>query len=117
MADLLVRGQPPGWPSTAGRPRADREVRPTRITIEVVTPLIDTFGRTHNNLRISVTDRCNIRCFYCMPENDVQFLPRQEILSLEEIVRFVEVAAGLGIDKLRSTGREPLVRKNLPWLM
>ena len=80
-------------------------------------PLIDTFGRTHNNLRISVTDRCNIRCFYCMPENDVQFLPRQEILSLEEIVRFVEVAAGLGIDKLRITGGEPLVRKNLPWLI
>jgi cyclic pyranopterin phosphate synthase len=83
----------------------------------VTTPLIDTFGRTHNNLRISVTDRCNIRCFYCMPENDVQFLPRQEILSLEEIVRFVEIAAGLGINKLRITGGEPLVRKNLTWLI
>jgi cyclic pyranopterin phosphate synthase len=83
----------------------------------VTNPLIDTFGRTHNNLRISVTDRCNIRCFYCMPENNVEFLPRGEILSLEEIVRFAEVAAGLGIDKLRITGGEPLVRKNLTWLI
>lgn len=80
-------------------------------------PLVDTFGRTHNNLRISVTDRCNIRCFYCMPENDVQFLERREILSFEEIERFVRVAAGLGIDKLRLTGGEPLVRKGLPRLI
>ena len=71
------------------------------------TPLIDTFGRTHDNLRISVTDRCNIRCFYCMPENDVHFLDRREILSFEEIERFVCVAAALGIDKLRVTGGEP----------
>jgi cyclic pyranopterin phosphate synthase len=82
-----------------------------------LSPLIDTFGRTHNNLRISVTDRCNIRCFYCMPENDVQFLDRREILSFEEIERFACVAAGLGINKLRVTGGEPLVRKNLPRLI
>src|SRR6266852_4360721 len=71
-----------------------------------VTPstLIDTFGRTHNNLRISVTDRCNIRCFYCMPENDVQFVDRREILSFEEIERFARIAAALGVDKLRVTG-------------
>ena len=81
------------------------------------SPLIDTFGRTHNNLRISVTDRCNIRCFYCMPENDVHFLDRREILSFEEIERFVRVAAALGIDKLRVTGGEPLVRKDLPRLI
>ena len=80
-------------------------------------PLIDTFGRTHNNLRISVTDRCNIRCFYCMPESGVEFLNRREILSFEEIERFVRVAAGLGIDKLRVTGGEPLVRKDLPRLI
>ena len=79
--------------------------------------LIDTFGRTHNNLRISVTDRCNIRCFYCMPEKDVHFVDRREILSFEEIERFARVAAGLGIDKLRVTGGEPLVRKNLPRLI
>jgi len=80
-------------------------------------PLLDTFGRTHNNLRISVTDRCNIRCFYCMPENDVHFLDRREILSFEEIERFVRVAAALGIDKIRVTGGEPLVRKDLPRLI
>src|SRR5438445_10967687 len=80
-------------------------------------PLIDTFGRTHNNLRISVTDRCNIRCFYCMPENDVQFVDRSEILSFEEIERFARVAAGLGINKIRVTGGEPLVRRDLPRLI
>lgn len=80
------------------------------------SPLIDRFGRVHNNLRISVTDRCNLRCVYCMPES-VQFLPRKELLTFEEIERFVRVAATLGIDKLRLTGGEPLVRKDLPKLV
>lgn len=75
-------------------------------------PLIDGFGRRHNNLRISVTDRCNIRCSYCMPEN-VEFLSRDKLLTFEEITRFSTVAAGLGIDKIRLTGGEPLVRKDL----
>lgn len=74
--------------------------------------LVDTFGRLHNNLRISVTDRCNIRCVYCMPES-VQFLPRKELLSFEEIGRFVSVVAPLGINKIRLTGGEPLVRRDL----
>jgi GTP 3',8-cyclase len=78
--------------------------------------LIDRFGRIHNNLRISVTDRCNIRCVYCMPES-VTFLPRNSLLSFEEIVRFVRVATTLGIDKIRLTGGEPLVRKDLPRLV
>ncbi|MBX6313895.1 MAG: GTP 3',8-cyclase MoaA [Isosphaeraceae bacterium] len=78
--------------------------------------LIDSFGRVHNNLRISVTDRCNIRCVYCMPES-VQFLPRRELLTFEEIERFVRVAAGLGVDKIRLTGGEPLVRRDLPVLV
>src|SRR5690242_9630167 len=78
--------------------------------------LIDSFGRVHNNLRISVTDRCNIRCVYCMPET-VQFLPRASVLSFEEIERFVRVAAPLGINKLRLTGGEPLVRRDLPKLV
>lgn len=80
-------------------------------------PLIDTYGRLHNNLRISVTDRCNIRCFYCMPETGVQFMPRAEILSFEEIERFARVAVSLGVDKLRITGGEPLVRKDLHHLI
>jgi len=64
-----------------------------------------------------VTDRCNIRCFYCMPEEDVQYAPRQEILSFEEIERFVRVAVSLGVTKIRVTGGEPLVRKDLPVLI
>ncbi len=80
------------------------------------TSLIDTFGRRHNNLRISVTDRCNLRCTYCMPE-DVVFMERSHLLSFEEITHFVEVAATQGIDKIRLTGGEPLMRKELPTLV
>jgi GTP 3',8-cyclase len=80
-------------------------------------PLVDTFGRVHDNLRISVTDRCNIRCFYCMPETDVKFVGRGEILDFEEIERFARIAAGLGITKLRLTGGEPLLRRDLPVLV
>lgn len=79
--------------------------------------LIDGFGRLHDNLRISVTDRCNIRCFYCMPDANVQFGPREEILSFEEIERFVRIAAGLGVRKLRLTGGEPLLRRGLASLI
>lgn len=77
------------------------------------TPLIDGYGRRHDNLRVSVTDRCNIRCFYCMPEKDVRFVPRAEILTFEEIERFVRIAASLGVRKVRITGGEPLVRRDL----
>lgn len=79
--------------------------------------LIDSFGRIHSNLRISVTDRCNIRCFYCMPNKDVQFKPRAELLSFEEIERFVRVAAAQGVNRLRLTGGEPLLRADLPRLV
>ena len=82
-----------------------------------MTPLIDTYGRVHDNLRISVTDRCNIRCFYCMPEEGVKFQPREEILTFEEIERFVRVAVSLGVRKLRITGGEPLLRKDLAKLI
>src|SRR5438105_2765933 len=78
--------------------------------------LIDSFGRVHNNLRISVTDRCNIRCVYCMPET-VTFLPRNSLLSFEEIERFVRIGTTLGINKIRLTGGEPLVRRGLPALV
>jgi len=80
-------------------------------------PLVDSFGRIHDNLRISVTDRCNIRCFYCMPETGVQFVPRAEILDFEEIERFARIAVGLGIRKIRLTGGEPLLRRDLPVLV
>jgi cyclic pyranopterin phosphate synthase len=75
--------------------------------------LIDGFGRVHNNLRISVTDRCNIRCFYCMPADNVVFMNRKLILSFEEIERFARIVAPLGVNKLRLTGGEPLVRSDL----
>ncbi len=80
-------------------------------------PLIDGFGRLHTNLRISVTDRCNLRCFYCMPAEEVRFKPRDELLTYEEIERFVRVVAGLGVNKIRLTGGEPLVRQNVAELV
>ena len=79
--------------------------------------LIDSFGRVHNNLRISVTDRCNMRCFYCMPAGDVVFVNRKELLTFEEIERFVRVAVTLGVNKVRLTGGEPLVRRDLHLLI
>jgi len=82
-----------------------------------MSQLRDGFGRVHTNLRISVTDRCNIRCFYCMPAENVRFRPKAEILTFEEFERFTRVAVGLGITKLRLTGGEPLVRHNLAELI
>ena len=83
----------------------------------ITKPLIDTLGRKHNSLRISVTDRCNIRCFYCMPAENVVFMNRREILSYEEIERLVRVAVRLGVNKIRLTGGEPLVRSDLDVLV
>ncbi len=79
--------------------------------------LRDTFGRTHDNLRISVTDRCNIRCFYCMPEDEVKFVRREQILTFEEIERFARIAVSMGVRKLRITGGEPLLRRDLDVLV
>ncbi|QEG34644.1 Cyclic pyranopterin monophosphate synthase [Bythopirellula goksoeyrii] len=80
-------------------------------------PLTDTLGRVHTSLRVSVTDRCNIRCFYCMPLENVNFRPRDELLTFEEIERFVRIGVTLGIRKIRLTGGEPLVRSELPQLV
>jgi cyclic pyranopterin phosphate synthase len=79
-------------------------------------PLVDGFGRVHTNLRLSVTDRCNIRCTYCMPE-ETAFLPKDHLLTFEELTRVVRVAAGLGVDKVRLTGGEPLMRSELSTLI
>ncbi|MCZ2342581.1 MAG: GTP 3',8-cyclase MoaA [Bacteroidales bacterium] len=78
--------------------------------------LVDRFGRRHDNLRISVTDRCNLRCTYCMPE-DVVFQDRSALLTFEEITTFVRVAVRHGITKVRLTGGEPLMRRDLPILV
>jgi cyclic pyranopterin phosphate synthase len=101
--------QPHSLPLVSGRSSAPHS--------ELRAPsLVDSFGRIHNNLRISVTDRCNLRCVYCMPE-EVAFMDRSELLTFEEIAHFVRVAAPLGIDKIRLTGGEPLLRKNVERLV
>ena len=77
--------------------------------------MIDPFGRDVTYLRISVTDRCDFRCVYCMSE-DMKFLPKAEILTLEELERVCSAFVRLGVRKLRMTGGEPLVRRNIMWL-
>jgi cyclic pyranopterin phosphate synthase len=84
----------------------------------MVTPLVDSYGRVHRDLRISVTDRCNFRCTYCMPEEGMQWLPRSEVLTFEEIERVARVCVEhFGIDAIRLTGGEPTVRAHLPVLV
>ncbi|MFJ2936785.1 GTP 3',8-cyclase MoaA [Streptomyces sp. NPDC087219] len=81
-------------------------------------PLTDRFGRVHTDLRVSLTDRCNLRCTYCMPAEGLDWLPRPELLTDDEIVRLVRVAARrLGITEVRLTGGEPLLRRGLPGLV
>jgi cyclic pyranopterin phosphate synthase len=98
--------------SVAGAPVAGATVQAS---------IADTLGRPLHDLRISVTDRCNFRCTYCMPKEvfgaDYAFLPRAELLSFEEIERVARVFVGLGVEKLRLTGGEPLVRRDLPVLV
>jgi cyclic pyranopterin phosphate synthase len=79
--------------------------------------LTDRFGRVHDYLRISVTDRCNLRCLYCMPEEGMAFTESENLLSYDQIVEVVEAGAGLGITKLRITGGEPLIRPGLDGLI
>ena len=80
-------------------------------------PVVDTFGRIHSDLRISVTDRCNIRCFYCMPEEGAEFAPISQLLTFQQITRFVTAALPLGLCKIRLTGGEPLLRPKLQQLI
>lgn len=79
--------------------------------------VVDTFSRPLKNLRLSVTDRCNLRCQYCMPEDDYLWLPREDLLHFEEIERLVDQFLRLGVDKVRLTGGEPLLRRDLPNLV
>lgn len=114
MAGTVAISPDPPSPAVTHTPETHQpQPDPTSAT---TGRLVDRFGRVHNNLRISVTDRCNIRCVYCMPES-VVFLPRAELLTFEEIERFARVAATQGITKLRLTGGEPLVRRGLPDLI
>src|SRR5499427_1164424 len=80
-------------------------------------PLRDAWGREIKSVRVSVTDKCNFRCTYCMPAEGLEWLAREEILTFEEIARLVGVLARLGVDEVRLTGGEPLVRRELPVLV
>jgi cyclic pyranopterin phosphate synthase len=82
-----------------------------------VEPLVDGWGREIKSVRISVTDKCNFRCTYCMPAEGLEWLRRDEILSFEEIARLTSILASLGVDEVRLTGGEPLVRRDLPELV
>lgn len=79
--------------------------------------LLDRFGRLHTYLRVSVTDRCNFRCVYCLPEDGVQWMPRKEVLSFEEIGRIVSVMAAMGLRRVRLTGGEPTIRRDIEQLV
>ena len=75
--------------------------------------LIDNHGREINYLRLAVTDRCNLRCFYCMPENGIKYMNRKDLLTFEEMIRLIRVFGDLGVSKIRITGGEPFVRKGI----
>jgi cyclic pyranopterin phosphate synthase len=86
-------------------------------TMPLEGPLVDTFGRVADDLRISVTDRCNFRCTYCMPEEGLAWLPKHELLTFEELTRLLATFVRLGVRSLKVTGGEPLVRADLPVLI
>jgi cyclic pyranopterin phosphate synthase len=104
---------------SAGPGRREQTVagQPSPEAMPTEGPLVDGYGRVHDDLRISVTDRCNLRCTYCMSEEGMTFLPRAALLSIDEIVRVARVARGLGVSSIRLTGGEPLVRNGLPDLV
>jgi len=87
------------------------------ISASAPVPVQDLLGRPLRNLRLSVTDRCNLRCSYCMPEAEYAWLPRHDILQFEEMSRLVDVFARAGVDRVRLTGGEPLLRRDLPELV
>lgn len=92
-------------------------VAPAPRPVPAEGPMQDGFGRRIEYLRISVTDKCNLRCVYCMPEEGLQWLRREDVLSYEEIARVVRCLAGMGLRRVRITGGEPLVRRDLPALV
>ena len=88
-----------------------------RVPLEAAVKLIDTLGRPLHDLRVSVTDQCNFRCGYCMPkeifDSDYPFLKREQLLSFEEIEHLARIFVGLGVEKIRLTGGEPLLRRDI----
>src|SRR5690349_13274102 len=92
-------------------------VRKTLAYTRMMEPLRDAWGREIKSVRVSVTDKCNFRCTYCMPAEGLEWLRRDEILTFEEIARLASVLAKLGVEEVRLTGGEPLVRRDLPVLV
>ncbi|UFU07227.1 GTP 3',8-cyclase MoaA [Ruania halotolerans] len=88
------------------------EIRAVEVSEDLAHPMVDRFGRVHRDLRISLTDKCNLRCAYCMPPEGVPWLSKNNILTTDELVRVAEVAAVLGIEEVRLTGGEPLLRQD-----
>ncbi len=96
------------------RRRSEREAnRVDPAAMPSSGPLIDTYNRVHDDLRLSITDRCNFRCVYCMPEEGMVFQAREELLSFDELYRVASIARGLGVNSIRLTGGEPLVRRGV----
>ncbi len=91
--------------------------RPIDMVQPITGPLVDTFGRIADDLRVSVTDRCNFRCTYCMPAEGLPWLPKSEILTFEELVRVIGLFVSLGVKEIKLTGGEPTVRAQLPKLV
>src|SRR5881409_216342 len=79
--------------------------------------VLDTLNRPLRSLRLSVTDRCNLRCHYCMPEEEYLWLPREDVLTFEELAEVADLFSDVGVDRIRLTGGEPLLRRNLPELV
>ncbi|MBA3366235.1 MAG: GTP 3',8-cyclase MoaA [Actinobacteria bacterium] len=111
------RDEPPAEPGSARAQPGNVGKRRGLTGAPGVPPLIDGWGREIKSLRVSVTDKCNFRCRYCMPAEGLEWLGRDEILSFEEIARLVRVMAAMGVSEVRLTGGEPLVRRQLPELV
>jgi molybdenum cofactor biosynthesis enzyme MoaA len=85
---------------------------PDNIVLQNGNTLVDSFGRVHDYLRISLTERCNLRCFYCMPEEGIKVRPRSDFMNKDEVIKIATAFTALGIKKIRLTGGEPLVRRD-----
>src|ERR1700684_2193475 len=101
-------------PLTRYAPNPTMEPPSRLMTLPSDNPTLDSFGRALSSLRVSVTDRCNLRCRYCMPLEDYAWLPGERLLSAEEIARLTEVFTAVGARRVRLTGGEPLLRRELP---
>src|SRR5258708_19010862 len=103
--------------TTLGLPRVPRRLVGRASQAPSTGTLVDSYGRHATDMRVSLTDKCNLRCTYCMPAEGLPWLPSDELLTDDEMVRLVSVAASLGVTTVRLTGGEPLIRPRLPGLV